>query len=106
MNGETAFSFYDVIDNITKNKLDYNISVALSKNGSLDGVSKVISIRYVGILANVGGSAEKYYSLISIFPKEGLFVEDYDYLQIVRINLSSKSKGARIDTIKYTSLIN
>ena len=106
MNGETAFSFYDVIDNITKNKLDYNISVALSKNGSLDGVSKVISIRNVGVMANVGGSVEKYYALISIFPKDGLFFEDYDNLQIVRINLSSKTKGVEIDTIKYTSLIN
>lgn len=46
------------------------------------------------------------FSIISIFPKEGLFVEDNDYLQIVRINLSSKTKGAQIDTIKYTSLIN
>ena len=106
VNGETALSFYNVIDSIAKNKLDYNISVALSKNGSLDGVSKVISIRNVGVMANVGASGEKYYALISIFPKEGLFVEDYDNLQIVRINLSSKTKGVEIDTIKYTSLIN
>ena len=72
----------------------------------MEGVSKVISIRNVGSIANVGGSAEKYYALISIFPKEGLFVEDSDNLQIVRINLSSKTKGAEIDTIKYTSLMN
>lgn len=68
----------------------------------MDGLSKVISIRNIGSMANVGGSVEKFYSLISIFPKDGLFVEDYDSLQIVRINLSSKTKGAEIDTIKYS----